>query len=1471
MATIYETTWDRLVDVNDLEAMPSSEQQAFLDVSDLRYGDLLNLAAPRQGPSRSRAPSRGDDPMAAHSRDALTTARKQLRIPSPRFPSERSVHPPLDEMTPIDPDNVRIGGHTRSSEHLVHTDGVTTPPSVAWIAAIHASADDFVPLGTAVVIDDRRVLTCAHLVTVASSVRPQLWVAFPLSDDPFGPRRQVRQVRLAAHPMADLAVVELEEPIPPGVAVAPLRCPKPADVVHRAWWAFGFAGNDPRGYQADGMIGASLGYGCVRLDTEARYHVEVGFSGSGLWCPDYGAVVGVVGQPDDRGDGRAILLHQADGYFPAEKIQLLTQWTLASADEVAQAAWGWTLATDKEADRHWRPRARGVSVASERGYRFRGRRIALARIVTWLDRPAPDRKVLVVTGSPGVGKSAVLGRIVTTADAEMRAALPSDDDAVRASVGSVACAVHAKGKTAVDVAMEIARAASAPLPEHTDDLMAGLQEVLTERGGHRFNIVIDALDEASDPEQTRAIITRIVLPIVKTCADLGAQVVVGTRRRDDAGDLLRVFGAATVTIDLDDSRYFAVEDLAAYAQATLQLRGAERPHNPYQPDEVAAPVAARIAQLAQGNFLIAGLVAQIHGLYDDNPASPAAVSFSPTVDSTLAAFVDRLAPVSGVPARQLLVALAFAEAPGLPPELWQLAVHALGGARISIEQLTRFARGSAANFLVESATEATPVVFRLFHQALSDALATQRARSVPPVADERALTTAFIAYGQRIGWDHAPTYLFRSLPGHAMRAGMIDQLLADTTYVLRSDLRRLIPAAAAACTRAGLERSRVLRLTPRAIAADPPERLGLFSVTETLDELGTAFRHYKEDAAYRGLWANTPGRAEWTVLTGHTGWVTAVCPVRVDGRELLASASNDRTVRIWDPTSGATERVLDGHIGGIRGLCPVRVDGRELLASAGADRTVRIWDPASGATEGTLSDHTERVNDICVVQIVGRELLVSASADRTVRIWDPARQAESRILATHTGPVTTVCAVHVDDRDLLATAGDDHTIRIWDPVTGALQRTLHGHTGPIHAICVIHVGDQQLLASASTDRTVRIWDPATVLGIPQRTLNGHTNWVYGLCAVPAGDQDLLASASSDHTVRIWDPSTGAPLRTLDGHTNWVNALCTVWPDGRELLASASADRTVRIWDLSTGARERTLSTSIGRIRGICAVQVNHQELLASANADSTVQIWDPATGAPQRTLDGHTGKVTDVCSVRADGGQLLASASLDRTIRIWDPATGAANRILSKPTGAILAICTVQLGDRELLACAGSHHTVEIWDPATGTLERTLTGHTGWVNAVCPIPVDGRELLASASNDRTVRIWNAATGALERTLTGHTGWANAVCSIPVDGRELLASASNDQTVRIWDLLTNAPESILQGHTDRVNSVCMIQIGGRALLASASDDQTIRIWDPATSHSLYEIPVHYKALKLALLPDRHLIIGLSTGLLALAVS
>ena len=351
----------------------------------------------------------------------------------------------------------------------------------------------------------------------------------------------------------------------------------------------------PVGDSADGQVGASLSYGWVRLDTRSRYLIRPGFSGGGLWSRDYEAVVGIVGQAHANGDGRAITLHQADLDLPDLNLAALASWSAEAAGEVALTQWGWTLARDPEGVRHWRPRARGVSIDSERGWRFRGRVAALTRIVSWLDRPRPDRRVLVVSGSPGVGKSAVLGRIVTTADSTVRAMLPPGDTGVLASVGSVSCAVHAKGKTALEVAEEIARAASARLPGEPDDLAPAIRDALSERAGSRFNVIIDALDEAASPAQARPVIDAVVLPLVETCADVECTVAVGTRRRDDDGDMLSRFGAALDTVDLDDPRYFAQEDLTAYALACLQLAGDERTGNPYAVDSVAVPLAGRIA------------------------------------------------------------------------------------------------------------------------------------------------------------------------------------------------------------------------------------------------------------------------------------------------------------------------------------------------------------------------------------------------------------------------------------------------------------------------------------------------------------------------------------------------------------------------------------------------------------------------------------------------------------------------------------------------------------------------------------------------------------------------------------------------------------------------------------------------------------------------------------------------------------
>src|SRR5204862_1795993 len=127
---------------------------------------------------------------------------------------------------------------------------------------------------------------------------------------------------------------------------------------------------------------------------------------------------------------------------------------------------------------------------------------------------------------------------------------------------------------------------------------------------------------------------------------------------------------------------------------------------------------------------------------------------------------QRLSPVAGVPAPHLLTALAFAEAPGVPAGLWQLAAETLYGARVSTGDLAWFARSSAANFLVETAGSipsdshdagAGPL-YRLFHQALNDALLHIRADITPRADDERALTRTFTTLGQASQWRNAPEY-----------------------------------------------------------------------------------------------------------------------------------------------------------------------------------------------------------------------------------------------------------------------------------------------------------------------------------------------------------------------------------------------------------------------------------------------------------------------------------------------------------------------------------------------------------------------------------------------------------------------------------------------------------------------------------------------------------------------------------------
>ncbi|WP_322752906.1 WD40 repeat domain-containing protein, partial [Frankia sp. Cas3] len=301
-------------------------------------------------------------------------------------------------------------------------------------------------------------------------------------------------------------------------------------------------------------------------------------------------------------------------------------------------------------------------------------------------------------------------------------------------------------------------------------------------------------------------------------------------------------------------------------------------------------------------------------------------------------------------------------------------------------------------------------------------------------------------------------------------------------------------------------------------------------------------------------------------LSGHDNRVLALAfGVAVNGQPVLASGGLDRTIRLWSPPDWDPEdsprlargweplAELDGHTGWVTSLAFAAGEGAQLLlASASHDHTVRIWDVISGRLLQTLEGHGAPVWTVCWVPWPdGRRMLASGGNDGNVRIWDADAGDQIDILSHPTDVLTVAASTADDGTPIIVTGGDDGQIRRWDlprsdepwgpgdVVVTEPSATLTGHTAWVWSVGWATGSDGRLLlASGSADATVRIWNPTT--GHTLRTLTGHTGPVLsvGWATGPDG-RLLLASGSADATVRIWNPTTGHTLHTLTGHTSPV--------------------------------------------------------------------------------------------------------------------------------------------------------------------------------------------------------------------------------------------------------------------------------------------------------------------------------------------
>jgi RNA polymerase sigma factor (sigma-70 family) len=386
--------------------------------------------------------------------------------------------------------------------------------------------------------------------------------------------------------------------------------------------------------------------------------------------------------------------------------------------------------------------------------------------------------------------------------------------------------------------------------------------------------------------------------------------------------------------------------------------------------------------------------------------------------------------------------------------------------------------------------------------------------------------------------------------GHAALGVISAEVAALVEGVTKTMFITKLKIVAAVVMAVGLLGTSAGLLTRQVLAAQTPGQAAISPNVQASEPraLGNAPAPAKDKD--KGSEKADDAKPDRDALQGHTGAVLGLAS-SPDGK-MIATASADKTVKLWDVAAKKESMTLKGHTGEVTAVA-FSPDGKRL-ASGSADKSVLVWDTATGQQVGALNAHTDAVTAVAISP--GGKLLVSASKDQSARLWDIATGKEIRQLKGHKGTVAAV-ALSPNGR-LLVTGGHDKTALPWDLATGKILFTLTSHNAEVTAVAF--GPDGSTLATVGADKLAVLHDTTT--GKELAKLRGHTAAIRALAFSPDGKK--LATAGAGKNVKIWDVSKHKELATLKGHKDVISAP-TFSPDGK-LLFTGSADKTVRLWD-----------------------------------------------------------------------------------------------------------------------------------------------------------------------------------------------------------------------------------------------------------------------------------------------------------------
>ncbi|TWU58988.1 Serine/threonine-protein kinase PknB [Rubripirellula tenax] len=271
----------------------------------------------------------------------------------------------------------------------------------------------------------------------------------------------------------------------------------------------------------------------------------------------------------------------------------------------------------------------------------------------------------------------------------------------------------------------------------------------------------------------------------------------------------------------------------------------------------------------------------------------------------------------------------------------------------------------------------------------------------------------------------------------------------------------------------------------------------------------------------------------------------------------------------------------------------------ETLASATGEKTVKIWDVSTGKLQTKIQRPVAAANlafspDGKLLAIAGGDFDGPQSGE--IVIWNLKEERVQHVLDGG-DTATFCCAVAFSpDGKLLATGGRDKAVKLWDVQSGKLHRRMSGHSDLVRDVCF--ASDGKTLASASFDNTIRLWQLST--GEPIATLHGHDDAVRSVAFSP--DDRVLVSASEDKTARVWNVASHEQIGVMAAHKAPVYCVAFL-PDGQHVVTGSQ--KGMLVWDVS---KIDQIPAHVDRpTREIWSVAVSRQ--MVAIPEDSKIVLW----------------------------------------------------------------------------------------------------------------------------------------------------------------------------------------------------------------------------------------------------------------------